>query len=158
MDRLTSTEMPEIPVHPPSASAYDSHRSHNPFPPLLQTPSGLAILEIQGTIHVPILQEMEDEPNGEIAQKEEATSIGKLVFPYYSPNNPAEDTAWMKRVYMYIGKHQRMTGEVKKLPKALAILKRKEFEQHDAREELEIVDIAKYKIIFSQRPEPVSQD
>ena len=64
----------------------------------------------------------------------------------------------MKRVYMYVGKHQRMTGEVKKLPKALAILKRKESEQQDAQEELEIVDIAKYKIIFSQRPEPVSQD
>ena len=64
----------------------------------------------------------------------------------------------MKRVYMYIGKHQRMTGEVKKLPKAFAILKRKESEQQDAREELEIVDIVKHKIVFSQRPEPVSQE
>jgi len=150
--------MPEILVHPPSASSFDPRRTQNPFPPLLQTPSGLAILEIQGTIHVPTLQDAEDEPNGEITQKEEATSIGKLVFPYYNPNSPAEDTVWMKRVYMYIGKHQRMTGEVKKLPKALAILKRKESEQQDAQEELEIVDIAKYKIIFSQRPEPVSQD
>lgn len=149
--------MPKIPVHPPSASSCDSNRTQNPFPPLLQTPSGLAILEIQGTIHVPTLQDTEDEPNEDIAQKEEATSIGKLVFPYYNPNNPAEETGWMKCVYMYIGKHQRMTGEVKKLPKALAILKRKESEQQDGQEELEVVDIAKYKIIFSQRPEPVSQ-
>lgn len=146
--------MPEIPVH---LFSYDSHRTQNPFPPLLQTPSGLAILEIQGTIHAPTLQDADDEPNGEITQKEDTISIGKLVFPYYSPSNPVEDTAWMKRVYMYIGKHQRMTGEVKKLQKALAILKRKESEQPDAQEELEIVDIAKYKIIFSQRPEPVGQ-
>lgn len=67
----------------------------------------------------------------------------------------------MKRVYMYIGKHQRMTGEVKKLPKAFAILKRKESEQaeeSEQQEELEIVDIVKHKIVFSQRPEPVSQE
>ena len=145
--------MPEIPVHPLSASSCDPRCTQNPFPPLLQTPSGLAILEIQGTIHVPALQDAHDETNGEIAQNE--VSIGKLVFPYYSPDNPAEDTAWMKRVYMYIGKHQRMTGEVKKLPKAFAILKRKESEQQ---EELEIVDIVKHKIVFSQRPEPVSQE
>jgi hypothetical protein len=150
--------MPEIPIHSLNISNFDSRRTQNPFPRLLQTPSGLAILEIQGTIHVPTLQHADDEPNGEVVQKEETIPIGKLVFPYYSPNNPAEDTAWMKRVYMYVGKHQRMTGEVKKLPKALAILKRKESEQQDAQEELEIVDIAKYKIIFSQRPEPVSQD
>src|SRR5579871_3865184 len=153
--QLTSTKMPEIPVHPLSVSSCDSHYTQNPFPPLLQTPSGLAILEIQGTIHVPSLQDAIDEPNEEITQKE-TMSIGKLVFPYYSPNNPTEDTAWMKCVYMYIGKYQRMTGEVKKLPKALAILKRKESKQQDAQEELEIVDVAKYKIIFSQRPEPVS--
>ena len=147
--------MPEILVHPSNPSGIDSR---NPFPQLLQTPSGLAILEIQGTIHVPTLQDAEDERNGKTVDEEETTSIGKLVFPYYSPSNPAEDTTWMKRVYMYIGKHQRMTGEVKKLPKAMAILKRKESEQESGQEELEIIDIVKHKIIFSQRPEPVSQD
>jgi chromosome transmission fidelity protein 8 len=63
----------------------------------------------------------------------------------------------MKGVYLYIGKHQRLTGEVKKLPKAMGVLRRREVEGDD-QEQLEIVEIVKHKIVFSQRPEPVSED
>lgn len=65
---------------------------------------------------------------------------------------------------MYVGKHQRMTGEVKKLGKPLAVIRRRETKEdiamdgsgtHKA-EELEIVELVKHKIVFGHRPEPVS--
>ncbi|KUJ13467.1 uncharacterized protein LY89DRAFT_558325, partial [Mollisia scopiformis] len=137
----------------------------NPLPQLLQTPSGLALLELQGTINLPS-QDEEDtrfvSKNGEAISKE--TPIGRLVFPDYDPQN-ASGTAWMKRVYMYVGKHQRLTGEVKKLSKALAVIRKRKNESADPMEvdgddeeridELEVVEIVKYKILFSTRPEPV---
>jgi chromosome transmission fidelity protein 8 len=86
------------------------------------------------------------------------------VFPDYDPQD-AGNSAWMKRVYMYVGKHQRLTGEVKKLPKALAVIRKRKSESGDMMEldgddedrvdELEVVEIVKYKILFSTRPEPV---
>ena len=60
----------------------------------------------------------------------------------------------MKMVYLYVGKHQRLTGQVKKLPKAMAVLRKKEADT----ESLEISEIIKYKIVFSQRPEPVGEE
>jgi len=73
----------------------------------------------------------------------------------------------MKKVWLYVGKHQRLTGEVKKLPKALAVIRKKKVEEegHEmvvdgngeegSSQDLEIVEIVKYKIQFSLRPEPV---
>jgi chromosome transmission fidelity protein 8 len=68
----------------------------------------------------------------------------------------------MKRVWMYVGSHQRMLGEVKKLPRALAVLRRRGEgpepgggEGKGEKEELEVVEVVKYKIVFSSRPEPV---
>jgi chromosome transmission fidelity protein 8 len=62
----------------------------------------------------------------------------------------------MKKVYFYIGRHQRMTGEIKKLAKPLAVLRKKEGgEEEDA---VEVVEIVRYKILFGSRPEPVSED
>ena len=70
----------------------------------------------------------------------------------------------MKKVYLYIGKHQRLTGEVKKLPKAMAVIRKREVEggqgaEEEAEgaggEELEIAEIVKWKILFAGRPEPV---
>lgn len=98
------------------------------------------------------------------------------MFPLYNPllNDPA-DTKWMKRVYLYVGKGQRMTGECKKLGRPLGVVRRREVgggdgggntdvrmgdgEEEDGRgqeEELEIVEVVRYKIVFSSRPEPVS--
>lgn len=58
-----------------------------------------------------------------------------------------------------------MTGECKKLGKPLAIVRKRVNENVGAEdvemggvqgEELEIVEVVKYKIVFSSRPEPVS--
>jgi chromosome transmission fidelity protein 8 len=119
----------------------------NPLPQLLQTPAGLAILELQGTINVP-------DPDSEST----SVPIGRIDFPDYRPDalDPTS-TAWMKQVYLYVGQHQRLTGEVKKLPKPLAVIRRRgEAREDEVAEELEVVDIVKYKLVFSNRPEPVA--
>lgn len=67
----------------------------------------------------------------------------------------------MKKVYLYVGKHQRLTGEVKKLPKAMAVIRKRESEgeeeaeEEGGGEELEIAEIVRWKILFAGRPEPV---
>lgn len=143
--------MDGVKLHPPGSGR--SIPSENPLPELLQTPAGFAILEIQGTIHFP------ESMSNAIADN--TPEVGKIVFPHYTAQSPSDDQTWMKRVYLYIGKHQRLTGEVKKLNKPLAIIrKRHQQEPEDASnaEELEIAEIVHHKIIFSQRPEPVGQD
>ena len=132
--------------------------SENPLPQLLHTPSGLALLEMQGTINTPsppdqIEHDVSNQPGGY------ETLIGRLVFPDYEPGTSGGG-AWQKRVYLYVGKHQRLTGEVKSLPKAIAIIRKRAPSETESTsekdvEELEITEIVKWKIIFSQRPEPV---
>ncbi|KAF7896376.1 hypothetical protein EAF00_006390 [Botryotinia globosa] len=142
----------------------------NPLPRLLQTPSGLALLEIQGTINLPEPDNEDDDPSNISNSSEQSfqTPIGRLIFPEYDPSNP-DTTKWMKRVYLYVGKHQRLTGEVKKLPRAYAVIRKRSREmssqtngdvsmqgsESEVRDELEIVEIVKWKILFSTRPEPV---
>ncbi|KAG9234894.1 Ctf8-domain-containing protein [Amylocarpus encephaloides] len=142
-----------------AATSLPENVSQNPLPQLLQTPTGLALLELQGTINLP--------SHNLSLEAQSETSIGRLIFPEYDAQDKAS-TAWMKRVYMYVGKHQRLTGEVKRLPKAIAVIRKKTDgsqsridpdggAEQDAGivEDLEIVEIVKYKIIFSSRPEPV---
>ncbi|KAI2625295.1 hypothetical protein GGS26DRAFT_592982 [Hypomontagnella submonticulosa] len=150
--------MTSVQLHPrkPAGEA----TGQNPLPQLIQTPSGLAILELQGTINVPETHENAEDNSQELA-------IGRLVFPDYHPDTQdPSSTLWMKRVHLYVGEHQRLTGEVKKLPKAMAVIKRRTKSGEDidmaegqssssTAEELEVVEIVKYKLVFSQRPEPV---
>ncbi|CAL3973442.1 hypothetical protein PZA11_005680 [Diplocarpon coronariae] len=153
--------MSKVLIHPAPLDAYSS--SQNPLPQLLQTPSGLAVLEMQGTINLPSHDDQcsisTESQSGKIMKE---TPIGRLSFPGYDPENPG-NMAWMKRVYLYVGKHQRLTGEIKKLPKALAVIRKRSSKEQDTMgpnreegtEELEVVEIVKYKILFSIRPEPV---
>lgn len=158
--------MPSVPLHPPVPSSPLTATPPNPLPPLLHTPTGLALVEIQGTIHFP--------PPSSLAT---STAVGKLVFPLYNPLlHGEEDTKWMKRVYLYVGENQRMVGECKKLGRPFAIVRKRgggggegdaEGEEGAMEgvqrrgagegdgEELEIVEVVKYKVVFSGRPEPV---
>lgn len=68
-------------------------------------------------------------------------------------------------MHLYVGKYQRLTGEVKKLSNPVAVLRKRETageeEMSDGdgpREELEIVEIVHWKVLFSSRPEPVGGD
>jgi chromosome transmission fidelity protein 8 len=165
--------MPTIPLHLPqrttsTSTSLSSNSDLNPLPPLLHTPTGLALLELQGTVHFP-------PPN----DASPSTRVGNLVFPLYNPElNGEADTKWMKRVYLYIGENQRMAGEVRKLGKGFAVVRRVErrgggdvemqgvegvddqrVEGDDGgtQEELQIVELVKHKIVFSTRPEPVTK-
>ncbi|KAH6618624.1 chromosome transmission fidelity protein 8 [Boeremia exigua] len=144
--------MPTVTLHPPTAPP---STPENPLPPLLHTPSGLALLEVQGTIHFP-----------PPAPSATSTRVGKLVFPTYNPDiHGADDTKWMKRVYLYVGDNQRMVGECKKLGKPFAVVRRRggdedaegdvEMQGEAGEEELQIVEVVRHKIVFSGRPEPV---
>ncbi|KAJ4407482.1 hypothetical protein N0V82_009904 [Gnomoniopsis sp. IMI 355080] len=137
-----ATTTPGATLHPRTPCT--TSPSNNPLPTLLHTPAGIALLELQGTINLP--------------DPDEAFNIGRVDFPDYRPDaitfDPAS-TAWMRRVYLFVGQHQRLTGEVKKLPRAVAVVKRRDGEGEEGKYELEVVEIVKYKIVFSSRPEPV---
>ncbi|KAI8164321.1 hypothetical protein KHU50_007327 [Colletotrichum sp. SAR 10_65] len=144
--------MSEVKIYPPKKG---SPGSDNPLPQTIKTPSGLALLEMQGTINLPHFN-----ADGEGDKTAPEVPVGRIVFPEYQPGD--DSTAWMKRVFLYVGQHQRLSGEVKKLPKAMAIVRRKGQAKTDANgeteEELEIAEIVKYKIMFGQRPEPVGTE
>ncbi|GAB7337563.1 hypothetical protein MBLNU457_g2876t1 [Dothideomycetes sp. NU457] len=212
--------MPSIPLYPPSPSS-GSSATTNPLPSVLQTPLGLALLEIQGTIHssgsISLSSDTDPDPssnhsnspnsnpnansnsndydeskgsqptndtaNQSLADTSKSTQIGRLVFPEYTPSTTADDKKWMKKVYLYVGKHQRMSGEVRELGRAVAVLRRKSpsssnlgpgigegdgararaRERHgdedgEDRDELEIAEIIRYKLVFASRPEPVGTE
>ena len=159
-----------VTLHPPRRSAAGPGHGPNPLPSLLQTPSGLALLELQGSIHFADASAAAETGGGA------PLPIGRLAFPDYRPDGPdPESTRWMKRVYLYVGQHQRLAGEAKKLPKPVAVVRRREVgvdaegsrtelrgdgdgdggDEDAPAEELEVVEIVRYKLVFSQRPEPV---
>ncbi|KAL2020126.1 hypothetical protein VTK56DRAFT_8731 [Thermocarpiscus australiensis] len=159
-----------IPLHPRPLRQPANHprQTPNPLPPLLQTPSGLALLELQGTINLPPVPISDGHP-GIVS----SIPIGSLHFPDYRPAADDGDEgkkggdAWMKRVYMYVGEHQRLQGEVRKLPRAVAVVRRRRRRggiaddrerggEGDEEGELEVVEVVKYKVVFSQRPEPIT--
>ena len=138
--------MPTIALHPLAATR--SAPCINVLPQLLQTPSGLAIVEMQGTVNS-TLSTTDNTANG-------ATPVGNLVFPHYDASMPASDTSWQKRVHLYVGKHQRLTGEVKKLTKPIAIIRRRPASSAGPEsDEMEIAEVVYYKLLFAHRPEPV---
>ncbi|KAE8374762.1 chromosome transmission fidelity protein 8 [Aspergillus bertholletiae] len=152
--------MPTITLHPRVSSPTSLP---NPLPQVLQTPTGLAILELQGTINLPSeeaearsMVSANDIHDPSIPTFE--TPVGRLMFPDYSPQTAPDDTKWMKRVYLYVGRYQRMTGEVKKLVQPLALVQRRQKETNSDSddEELEVVEVIKYKLFFKNRPEPVN--
>ncbi|EAQ83763.1 predicted protein [Chaetomium globosum CBS 148.51] len=115
-----STSTQPIPLHP-RTSPTPSTRTPPTLPTLLQTPSGLALLELQGTINLP--------PTPPTLTSSQPLSppppipIGRLHFPDYVPGG--DSTAWMKRAWLFVGENQRLQGEVKKLPRAVAVLRRR---------------------------------
>lgn len=153
--------MPSINLCVTSVGNASRSGSVNHLPQLLHTPAGLAILEIQGTLHTSQPATLgQDASAVEVDVK--PISIGRLEFPFYNSQclDP-KDTAWMKRVYLYVGRHQRMTGEVKKLAKPVAVISKQGREIVDGEgtlrdhDELQVADIIRYKIVFASRPEPV---
>ena len=130
--------MPSVPISMPAKA--NTSNDTKPLPNILQTPAGLAILEIQGSLN----STLHTEPGANLP-------VGKLDFPLYDASEPVTNTAWQKRVHLYVGKHQRLTGEVKKLPQAIALLRKTDADS----QALEVAEIIRYKVLFASRPEPV---
>lgn len=66
----------------------------------------------------------------------------------------------MKKVWLFVGRNQRLTGEVRKLGKPVGVVRRrvggeneKEGRGEGGEEELEIVEIVRWKLFFGARPE-----
>ncbi|KAK4115747.1 hypothetical protein N656DRAFT_725414, partial [Canariomyces notabilis] len=162
-----------VPLHPrpQNSPLRTSPKAPNPLPTLLQTPSGLALLELQGTINLPSTASPLSSSSIPQGTATTATTtaqtripIGRLHFPDYHPDDQPDNNAWMKRVYLYVGEHQRLQGTVQKLPRALAVVRKRARVAEGAGEregtggeagELEVVEVVKWKAVFSQRPEPV---
>lgn len=129
--------------------------AENPLPKILQTPLGLAIIEIQGTIHAPLAEDPGTDNNGEAMAS--TIHVGRLEFPLY--DGSSAEGPWMKSVYLYVGKHQRLTGEIKKLAKPLMVLSTTKTDIQPALDSTEgqlgINAVIRHKILFSSRPEPV---
>lgn len=136
--------MPTVTLHPPARDRTHNSTNGDPLPSLVQTPSGLAMIELQGTIS-------SEEP--ELAA---ALTLGRLVFP---PPEGDEHGEWDgKRVMLYVGDHQRLTGDVKKLSKPIAVIRRELVSDQDStavEDEVEIAEIVYYKMLFAHRPEPL---
>ncbi|KAF2209338.1 hypothetical protein CERZMDRAFT_61456 [Cercospora zeae-maydis SCOH1-5] len=132
--------MPSVPMTPLVRERAPDRTSGNPLPSLLHTPSGLAMVELQGTI---VATEQPD-----IA---EALTLGRLVFP---PADEDENGPWDgRRVLLYVGDHQRLLGEVRKLAKPVAVVRRSISSDTDG--EVEMAEVVYWKLLFSHRPEPL---
>lgn len=94
----------------------------------------------------------------------ESKQIGRLAFPSVEDGAASDvEGAWMKNVHLYVGQNQRLVGEVKKLGKPYGVLRRREVGmgvgsdeeagKGNGGEELEIVDVVRWKIFFGSRPE-----
>ncbi|KAI9661379.1 MAG: hypothetical protein M1831_003112 [Alyxoria varia] len=159
--------MTTIPLHPPTSSA-SSQNTQSPLPPLLRTPYlGLTLLEVQGSLNFPPSTDSTHDGDANLLE------VGRIEFPLLGSRAPADavetEADWMKKVYLYVGKSQRLVGEVKKLQKPLAVVGRsrenatpddsdlievatnERMEAHG--EELEIMDVVQWKIFFGGRPE-----
>ena len=143
--------MPSVNIYPPSKTA--SGLESTAFPQTIRTPSGLAIIEFQGSVVVD--GDVPQEPN------QKALPLGHMVFPAANDASGKHDLEnWDgKRVFLFVGKHQRLTGEVKKLGKALAVIRRRDAGGASAAtDDLEIAEVITHKVLFASRPEPVGTE
>lgn len=109
----------------------------------LTTPLGNAILEIQGELVLP-----EEKPDG-LTEEEAAKYV-----PLEDPNTHAIRFGKLEiegnKAVLYIGKTQRLIGDIKDVQPPLALLK---FNGEDG--EVQVKDVIKKKIIFTGRPLPI---
>lgn len=137
--------------------------NNNVLPSVLHTPSGLALIEIQGKIHIgnrPLIQSALDLQHLTDEDTEDQCSIDsgqqkKLGTVEFLDNG--------KDVCLVIGKHQRLRGKISELKTPLAVLKLNAGDETGSAEQqgdgdirtIPILEVIKYKILFNLRPEPV---
>jgi chromosome transmission fidelity protein 8 len=129
------------------------------------------MIELQGKIV------LDNDDSETAADSSSVFNVGHFVFP--PPDDVADSDSldeWDgRRVFLFVGKHQRLTGEVKKLTKPLAVIRRRGDAEPSPvvaldgpekssgvaaspSQDLEIVEIITQKIMFAHRPEPIGVD
>lgn len=132
------------------------------LPNVLRTPSGLVLIEIQGTVHIGsrtlsstgglgLQSENEHDKSTQFSNtKEEPDLIGKFDFSDLEKGGNS--------VTLVVDQHQRLRGKLEKLKKPLAIL-RIDGQQKEGTAKspvrIPVVDVVSQKLIFSSRPEPI---
>lgn len=127
------------------------------IPQTLQTPSGLALLDIQGNIRIGNkaltgkgglgLESQNGEPEDYISILE---YVGEFDF--------SDVLAGGSEVLLRVGKSQLMKGKLEKLKKPVAVLRIASDEQittEDEVKEIDVVEIVYYKLAFTTMPEHV---
>ncbi|RCK57645.1 Chromosome transmission fidelity protein 8 [Candida viswanathii] len=132
----------------------------SPSDNLIFTPYGLTLLEIQGELNLPL-----EHPTGEPQSAEDAEYLSnfitvKDVYHAVKFGNLVFDAHDDKKVTLFIGKSQRLLGNVVKLQTPLAVMRiptnRDEDDMDDEDDQkVKLVDIVKAKLIFKQRPLPI---
>lgn len=129
------------------------------LPQILQTSSGLILIEVQGTIHIGHRTLVSSEGfglnnlNENKRQSELIQFLGKFNFSELENN----------KLSLTIDEHQSLHGKVVKLKKPLAILKidhlidqQKNCTRCDHEPiNIPLLDLIEFKIVFTSRPEPI---
>ncbi|KAG7663560.1 uncharacterized protein J8A68_002946 [[Candida] subhashii] len=140
---------------PPSTATPKS-----PQDPIISSPLGLVIIEIQGELNLPTTvptnnteetQEYISENFITVDRIYDAVKFGKIEF----------DTRDEKKVTLFIGKSQRLIGSIVNLDKPLGVLRvpiKREDDMEEGLEEedgIKLVDVVRKRMIFKQRPLPI---
>lgn len=113
----------------------EDHALESVLPKILKTPSGLALLEIQGTITVGKRKltseggfglENEDEEDADMTDGEDSNNINQDVYeavPHIGEFDFSDIESGGSEVVLRIGKFQRLRGKLTKLKMPLAVLR-----------------------------------
>ncbi|ANB12471.1 Chromosome transmission fidelity protein 8 [Sugiyamaella lignohabitans] len=143
------------------------------IPEVLRTPSGLALVEIQGTVHIGSNALTDSGLN--LNTKESSLSFdgdGDLdmnQLPRESGNSFRTDLNLLgkftfsedsKDVVLIMGNYQRLRGKIVALKKPVAVLKMLNRETSATPSssnsiDIPVVEIIRHKVLFDSRPEPV---
>lgn len=111
------------------------------------TPSGLCLLEIQGELDYPdhAPAQVTDDSFITVDEIHDAVKVGRLEYDDKDPS----------KVVLFVGKSQRLVGSIVDLDVPLGVLRVPLDGQEGAAEPIQMVDIIKKKLIFSERPLPI---
>ncbi|ABN67722.2 predicted protein [Scheffersomyces stipitis CBS 6054] len=131
---------------------------------VISTPFGLSLIEIQGELNLPHeapINVQKNDTNAEyirnfvtVDEIKHAVNFGQLQLDEKDPS----------KVTLFIGKSQRLLGSIVELDLPLGVMKiplnqdtSPENGNEKQKEDIQIVDIVRKKMIFKQRPLPIMQ-
>lgn len=123
-------------------------------PSILKTPTGLLLIEVQGTLHIGQKALVSSGSLGldanETVSKASHDLIGVFDFSELEKGG--------KEIVLNVDRHQRLRGKVVKLKDPIAIVRTdavSDSTNPDEAPEIPIIDIVEFKAVFSNMPEPV---